>query len=503
MEKETQAEQFERQQFEGMALSHDLDENTTLFKAIFEDVDLMQYRPLDGCGRFCLIWSAGVVNSAVLEEHIIRSVLKNPIPPITERPLDHLSKHVLEISSMKLESNLPELVSALCYGDCLLLAEGDNRGLLMETKSFTSRSVTEPEGEKILSGPREGFSEVLMENLSMLRRKLRTGDLKLKYHHVGRRSNTQICIAYLGSLVKPTVLAELHRRLAAIDMDAVLDSHYLTELIRDQPMSLFRSTGYTERPDVVAAKLLEGRVAVFVDGTPVVLTVPYLFIENFQSSEDYYVNFYAATIARLLRIFGFLLAIVIPGLYVAILCYHQEMLPSTLLIRIAVDSRNVPFPTPLEVFSLLVMFDILRETGIRMPNGVGQAMSIVGALVVGSAAVEADLVSSNVIIVTAVSGITTLLVPKLSTAVPILRNILVLISAAMGFYGLMLGISFLFIHFLALESFGVSQVDWDSPISYQNSKDTLIRGPLWLMRERPNGLSDNRFRMARKKEGTT
>ena len=482
-------------QRDSMALSDDLDKNTALFKQLFADVDLMQYRPLDGCGRFCLIWSSGVVDTTMLEERIIRPVLKNPIPPVAERPLGHLMKHVLEVSSMKLEAGLSELVKALCYGDCLLLAEGDNRGLLMESKSFTSRSVTEPEGEKILSGPREGFSEVLMENLSMLRRKLRTSDLKLKYYHIGRRSNTQLCIAYLDSLVKPNLLAELYRRLDRIDMDAVLDSHYLTELIRDQRMSLFRSTGYTERPDVVAGKLLEGRIAVFVDGTPVVLTVPYLFIENFQSSEDYYVNFYAATIARLLRIFGFLLAIIIPGLYVAILCYHQEMLPSSLLIRIAVDSRNVPFPTPVEVFALLVMFDILRETGIRMPSGVGQAMSIVGALVVGSAAVEADLVSSNVIIVTAVSGITTLLVPKLSTAVPILRNLLILCSAAMGFYGLMLGISFLFIHFLSLVSFGIPQVDWDSPLRYQAGKDTFIRGPLWLMRERPNRLSTDSTRM--------
>jgi len=492
MANEAQAEQ---QALEGMALTADLAKNIALFKELFEDVDLMQYRPLEGCGRFCLIWSAGVVNTLLLEEHIISSVLKNPIPPVTEKPLEHLMKHVLQSGSMKLESDLQELMKALCYGDCLLLAEGDERGLLMEAKAFISRSVSEPEGEKILSGPREGFSEVLMENLSMLRRKLRTSDLKLKYQDIGRRSNTQICVAYLGTLVKPAVLAELNKRLARIDMDAVLDSHYLTELIRDQRMSLFRSTGYTERPDVVAAKLLEGRVAVFVDGTPVVLTVPYLFIENFQSSEDYYVNFYAATIARLLRIFGFLLAIIMPGLYVAILCYHQEMLPSSLLIRIAVDSRNVPFPTPLEVFALLVMFDILRETGIRMPNGVGQAMSIVGALVVGSAAVEADLVSSNVIIITAVSGITTLLVPKLTTAVPILRNILILISAALGFYGLMLGMSFLFIHFLCLESFGVPQVDWDSPLRYQSSKDTFIRGPLWLMRERPNRLSANKTRM--------
>ena len=243
----------EQPQLEDMSLSASLTENTTLFKKLFQDVDLMQYRSIEGCGSFCLIWSSGVVNTTALEEHIIRSILKNPIPPITEMPLDHLSRHVLEVSSMKLESDLSELVKALCYGDCLLLAEGDNRGLLMEVKAFTSRSVSEPDGEKILSGPREGFSEVLMENLSMLRRKLRTSDLKLKYYHIGRRSNTQLCIAYLGTLVKPSVLTELYRRLDHIDMDAVLDSHYLTELIRDQRMSLFRSTGYTERPDVVAA----------------------------------------------------------------------------------------------------------------------------------------------------------------------------------------------------------------------------------------------------------
>ncbi|HWQ50868.1 MAG TPA: spore germination protein, partial [Terriglobales bacterium] len=360
----------------------------------------------------------------------------------------------------------------------------------------------EPEGEKILSGPREGFCEALLQNLALVRRKLRTNDLKMKFQTQGRRSNTSLCVVYMESLVRPEILDELYRRLSAIDIDALLDTNYVIELISDAKWSVFRTAGYTERPDVVAGKLLEGRIAVFVDGSPVVLTVPYLFIENFQSNEDYYLGYYYTSFSRMLRIVSFFLAISVPALYIAVVAYHHEMLPNPLMLNIAVESHNVPMPAGLEAFILLIMFDILRETGVRMPLGVGQALSIVGALVVGSAAVEANLVSATMIIVTAVSGITSLLVPRMSSAVVLLRFALLLLASGFGFFGLTTGLSVLLIHMLQLESFGVLQLTPDRELRFQRLKDTAIRAPWWLMKTRPGAITKDRVRQRAGEEGS-
>ncbi|MCD7946919.1 MAG: spore germination protein [Oscillospiraceae bacterium] len=490
-----------REKIEGLHFSHSLEKNVALIKELFCDVDIMKYRVIEGQRSYCLIWSEGLVSSEQMDAYIIKPLLLF-MPPEQGGPiLDVLRHHVLQVNEIKKTGDLFEIVKAVAYGETLLITDGETEGLLLDTKSFTTRSINEPDAEKILSGPREGFSESLMQNLSLVRRKLRTSELKLKMRSMGQRSNTQICVAYLDGIVKTEVLDELNRRLDAIEIDAVLDTNYLNELIKDNKHSLFRSTAYTERPDVVVSKILEGRVAIFVDGSPVALTAPYLFMENFQSSEDYYVNYYYASLSRLLRFISFFVAITVPGLFVAILSYHQEMLPTVLLIRVAVDSRNVPFPTIIETFALLIMFDILREAGARMPTGVGQALSIVGALVVGSAAVEADLVSANVIIIAAASGITSLLATRLNAAIPIIRNFLIILAAVTGFYGLVLGISVLFIHILRLESFGVPQIGWDTTLRYQNIKDTVIRGPMWRMSERPNGLTEDKVRLRTRRGG--
>lgn len=479
-----------------------LDANVSMIKTLFGDVDLMQYRPLatsvnKKMVNLCFVYSDGVVNSEIIDAHVLRPLMEEHTVKSDEELLDHLMDRVVQINGIKKIDGITEIIRSLSYGDSILLADGFAEALLLDTKQFTTRSIAEPDGEKILSGPREGFSEALMQNLSMLRRKLRTNDLKLKYCTKGAKSNTQICIAYMDSVVKKEILEKLYQRLDKIEIDAVLDANYLTELLRDNTWSVFRSTGYTERPDVVAGKLLEGRIAIFVDGTPVVLTVPYLFIENFQSNEDYYLSFYYTSFSRLLRILGFFLAITIPALYIAIVAYHHEMLPNPLMLNIAADSHSVPLPASLECLLLLIMFDILRETGIRMPLGVGQALSIVGALVVGSAAVEADLVSAPMIIVAAVSGIASLLIPKMNASVILIRLIFLLLASCFGFYGLILGYSVLLIHILSLESFGVSQLSQDKPFHYQRVKDTIIRAPWWQMITRPWSLTKNKVRQNR------
>ena len=480
-------------------------EDIACLKKVFQDDDPITFRELstgtDGNIRACLVFCDGLVDSAIMDNHLIRPLTKLEKIPEGEAPPDALLSRVFQVNSVKKAEDYNEIIQSVTYGDTLLLIEGISEALLFGTKGFTTRAVAEPEGEKILSGPREGFTEVMMTNLSLVRRRLRTDKLKMRYYTLGRQTNTQLCIAYLDGLVNQKVLKELYRRLDLIDIDGILDANYINELIRDDAWSPFRSIGYTERPDVVTAKLLEGRIALFVDGTPVVLTLPYLFIENFQSSEDYYLNFYYTTFCRGLRILGFFLSILVPAVYIAIVAYHQEMLPAPLLISIATERQSVPLPAALEGVIMLVVFEILRETALRMQSNVGQAFSIVGALVVGQAAVEAKLVAAPMIIVVALAGITSLLVPKMNASTLILRFGILLLASCLGFLGVTVGVAFMLAHILGLRSFGLWQLTSDRKVRYQAVKDTVIRTPWYQMILRPEQIARNVPRQKNSREG--
>jgi spore germination protein KA len=299
----------------------------------------------------------------------------------------------------------------------------------------------------------------------------------------------------MDGLASTTILADLLHRFETFEIDGVLDVNYLNELIRDAPLSPFKTIGITERPDVVVGKLLEGRIAVFLDGTPVVLTLPYLFIENFQSSEDYYLNFYYTSVSRFLRILSFLITIIVPAFYVSMVNYHPEMLPTPFIISVVAARQGVPFPVVIECFGMLVMFQLLAEAGIRMPPGIGQALSIVGALVIGQAAVEARIVGAPMVIIVAITGITGLMIPKLNGANLLLRLFLLALASMMGLYGLLFGLVMHLIHLLDLESFGVPYVSDIIARSVQKNKDLAIRLPWWKMLLRPDRITDNRVRL--------
>jgi len=481
-------------------LTCSLENNISLFKELFSDVDPMMYREIDGGENgefhFCLIFSDGVTSAQRIDEYIIKPLtLVRDLPEKPEQILDYLMKRVLFINGVQKTNELKSIIEAISYGDTVLLVNNSSEAILLDSKYFLTRAIAEPDGEKILSGPREGFTEALMTNLSMLRRRMRSSDLKMKFLTLGKQTNTSICVAYMDNIVDKKILDELYRRLNEINIDGILDANYIDELIQDNKWSLFRSSGYTERPDVIAGKILEGRIAIFVDGTPVVLTVPHLFIENFQTNEDYYLSFYYTSFTRLMRIAGFFMSIIVPALYIAIIAYHQEMLPTTLMTSIAIDSNNVPMPEPVEALLLLIMFDILRETGIRMPSRVGQAMSIVGALVVGQAAVEARLVAAPMIIIVAVTGISSLLVSKMNAPTIIIRSAILLFASCFGFLGVTLGLAILLIHILNLKSFGVSQMTRDNPFGTQENKDIFVRAPWRNMTKRPYFLTDNKTRL--------
>lgn len=487
---------------ENSNLTVSYDENLKQIKDLFVNDELIKYREFcsqDGKRRYCLVYCNGMVDTVTINEHIIKPLQLAESEGEPQEVLDRMLSTLVQACDLKKVSGFSDIIPSVTYGDSLLFTEGAEEGLIIDTKGFTTRAISEPEGEKILTGPREGFNEALLVNLSMIRRKLCTNQLKTKFLTFGKQTNTQACVVYLDNIVNHDILEDLFRRLETIDLDGVLDGNYIAELIRDKAWSPFKSIGETERPDVVVGRMLEGRIAIFLDGTPTVLTLPYLFIENFQSSEDYYLDIYEATFSRMLRMIGFLTAVLVPGIYIAVVAFHHEVMPSSLMVSIAVERANVPLPASLEAFLMLILFFVLREAGLRMPTNVGQAMSIVGALVLGQAAVQAKLVAAPMIIVVAIMGITSLLVPKMTAPIIVSTFGILAFASVLGFLGVLLGSSLLLIHILNLKSFGVSQLTKDRNLQYQKIKDTFIRAPWWQMRDRPTVLTDNVTRQKEKR----
>jgi spore germination protein KA len=340
-----------------------------------------------------------------------------------------------------------------------------------------------------------------MVNLTLIRRKLETPNLKFKFMTIGVQSHTKVCVCYLDGIANQKILNELYNRLNSIEIDGILDSGYLQEMIKDSQFSPLRTIGNTERPDTVAAKLMEGRIAIIVDGTPEVLTVPYLFVEYFQASDDYYINFYFSSITRLLRILAFVLTTTSPAFYLALMVYHQEMIPTPLILSISSARQGVPFPSIVELLLLLIVFELLRDAGTRVPTNIGQALSIVGALVLGQASVEAKIVSAPVVIVVAISAITNLVLPRIVGTTIILRLVLLLLSSILGLYGLIFGMDGFMHHLCELLSFGVPYMLHLTSFELEDLQDTIIRSPWQYIKLRPKLITENnRLRQSRKRD---
>lgn len=473
----------------GAVLTSSLDENAALIRRIFaKDGTVVERRVenrLRPKARCCVFFIDGMADNKIVDEYIVKPIVDSAALGLSDDPAGDLAREVLVANDVRSESDIGTLVESMIAGDTLVFANGSSRGLIVSSKGYKTRAVSEPDSEKALRGPREGFTESLLINLTLIRRKLHTPDLKMEFKTFGTRSNTRACICYLESLTDPALLAELERRLSLIDIDGVLDTNYISEIIKDAPHSPFKTIGSTEKPDVVAGRLLEGRIALILDGTPMVLTLPYLFIENFQADDDYYLNFYFASVGRILRILGFVLSVSIPGVYVAFTTFHREMIPTDLALSLMQAHQGIPFPTFLECFLMLIIFEIIRETGVRMPSNIGQALSIVGALVIGQAAVQAKFISAPMVIIIAVTAITGLINPKVKGATIIFRFLSLFAAAILGLFGFAFVIGFLVIHLFSIESFGVIYMSQIAAVRPQEMKDNAVRAPWYTMKTRP------------------
>ena len=463
--------------YEQLTLTGNITEDIGLFRQIFVRDDILRVRNLKVGNSDCdcaLLYMDGMVNIDILGESIVCPIVKTKYD--TAPTVDFLSQNILFASDVAKAQKVSDMLRGIMYGDTVLLLEGSRNALVINTKGWRTRGISEPQNERVLTGPREGFDEAAMLNLAMIRRRLLTPDLCIEMLRVGRRSDTLVFMCYLGSLASPRTVKELKSRISKIDIDGILDSNYIAEHIRDHKGSLLKTTGSTERPDVVAARLLEGRVALVVDGTPVVLTLPYLFGENFQSDEDYYLNFTVASIGRALRWFCF---------FVALITFHPGLLPTHFALTVAELRAGVPMSSVTECLVLILMFEILKEAGLRMPQNTGHALSIVGGLVVGQAAVEARIISAPMLIAVAFSGIAGLLVPRLQGAVFYLRVIFCVVAALLGLFGLFSISLILIMRVLSMKSFDADYTLGLRTANCQSLKDTVIRAPWTRMIKRP------------------
>ncbi len=490
-------------QYNVSEISGNISFNIAHFKEIFKDNENLKTRTFESSGekpyKCAVMYMEGISNFQIVSERFIRGIM-GELPKNTSDPIKDIYSRMCCECDLVIENSEKKIINALTYGDCVLFVDGCTRVIIANTKGWLARPINEPENEKVLRGPREGFNEKISDSVSLLQKRLCTPDFKVRYLNCGKRSNTRIAVCYLESVAKKETVENILNRINEIDIDGILDSNYIEELIQDRKFSPFKTIGSTERPDTAAARILEGRVAIIINGSPVALTVPYLFIENFQSGDDYYINYISATVGRFLRIISFILSISIPAIYVALVTVHKEMMPTNLALSIISARSSVPFPVIVEALGLILVFEIIRETALRMPSNVSQAFSIVGAIVIGDAAVKAKFVSVPIVIIVSLSALTGLMIPRLRAAVVFYRIGLVLLTGYLGLYGYLFGVIFMTVQLLNTQSFGVNYTEFVTVPNMKNQNDIYLRLPWSFMTKRPESLSENKHRQKGKSE---
>lgn len=393
--------------------------------------------------------------------------------------LDMVMKDGLAMGESRMSADWNEAMLAILSGDTVILFEGADHIIIAGTQGGQWRSVTEPTSQLVVRGPKDSFVESIATNISLIRRRLKSSQLWLETMKIGSVTHTHVAIMYVKGKADPGIVREIKDRLNRIEIEGILESAYIEEFIQDKTITPFPTIYNTERPDDATSKLLEGRIVVLVDGTPFVLVLPTVFAHFFQSPEDYAQRFDIAIVMRLVRYISFIILILGPSVYIALTTFHYEMVPTQLLISLVAQREGVPFPAFIEAMLMEVVFEILREAGVRMPRAIGQTVSVVGALILGQAVVEAGLITPAMVIVVALTGIASFTLPayNLSIAGRLIRFGFMVLSGMFGFYGLTLGVIVLIAHMNSLRSFGVPFMSPISPFRLRNQKDAIIRLP--------------------------
>lgn len=443
--------------------------------------DILIYRFETEDKKACAaVYADGITDKELLGQLVAKPLSLSPAPKTAQD-----ARQLLYFPETKPAKDVQTACDEILAGNPLLLIDGIAEGTTLGTKKVSLRAIMEPQTSITVKGPREGFIEDVKTNMGLIRRRLKTPALRFETMEVGRASKTAVVVAYLEGIAQKEMVREIKDRIGAIDIDGVPDSSYIGKFLAKKPYSLFKQAGTTEKPDILCAKMLEGRVAVLSDGSPIALTLPYILAEDFQSSQDYFVSPYRATISRILRTLAVIVSLFLPAYYVAAELFRLQLLPFGLLMTISGSVQDLPLSPSLELFFLLIVLEILIEASVRMPKYVALALSVIGALVLGDTAVKAGVVSSPAIIIVALSGISAYTVPDLTGTLSVIRLAYVVVAGSIGTYGILLFTALLAYYLVSSDSYGAPLLAPFSPLIRRDLRDSIWKADIYSLDTRP------------------
>jgi len=498
-------------------ISLNIDENITYLEDVFKDCgDIVKRKFPVGVNKdiwLYVIYVDDMVNRNLIESRVLDTLMIEikKTPPDKNNLEYSLFKELVDggitTADIKESDNLDDACTEILSGNTLLLIDGFSKCIIISTKGFPKRGVSEADTEIVVQGSKEAFAESFRINTVLIRRRIRDTGLKIEQLKIGRRSKTDIGIVYIDDIVRKEILEETKKRINDIDIDGILDSGYIEQFIEDNYLSPFPQVQLTERPDKAASALLEGRIVIIVDNTPFVLMLPAVLASFYQSAEDYYQRWEIMSFSRIIRYIAGFIAVALPGLYIATAVYHPSMIPTQLLFKIASSRGNVPIPAVFEVLLMEIAFETLREAGIRLPSAIGSTLGIVGGIIIGQAAVEAGLVSPIVVIIVSLTGLCSFSIPNIAlvSGFRLVKYIIILFSSILGLFGFWVSALLILIHLVSLKSFGIPfMFPFTSAESSSDMKDTFFRIPIFKMKKRPIFANSNqKIRMRENKNSTT
>lgn len=441
-----------------------------------------------------IVFIDGMTDRTVINNNILQPLMLLSNLEIKEEPKDvgeFIFNRLIPYNQIKKVHNYTDVISNVNFGGCVIFIEGLEYAFMADTKFWDHRGINSPKSETVIRGPQEAFNEQIRANTALLRKILKDKDLMVQNVPIGKRSNTPCAVMYIKDIANDSLVREVLKRVKSIKVDYIFDSGELEQLLEDSTFLAAPQIFATERPDKVAMMLAQGNVAVALDGSPFVLVMPATITEFLHTTEDTNIRFPYVNFIRIIRIIGIAIALLLPGLYISITNFHQEMIPTNLLFAIEASRENVPFPSVIEIFIMEFSFELIREAGIRVPGAIGSTIGIVGGLILGQAAVTANLASPIMIIIVAITALGSFSVPSfsMSFSIRIMRFAYIFLGAVAGFLGIALGLVLNSLLLASSKSFGVPFLTPFAPVTNGKYSDKLTRKPIWKQEKRPDYLN--------------
>jgi len=479
------------------AIDSNLEKTIEMFKNFYsvplnKDIIIRNFSISGLDKKATVIYINSITDSEKIEEHIIRPMLTNTV---SDKKLENISPAQL----LNTHEIYEDILKDINNGNTALLIDGETKAYVFSSTKFQGRSVEKPLNEVVVKGPKEAFNENVIDNISLLRKKIRSENLIFESYTISKSSKNVLYIVYMKDLVNEELLKNVKSKINSIDVNAIQNLSLLEEYIEDRNKSIFPTILSTERPDRATSYLEDGYIALLMDNSPDSLILPATFWSFFHNSEDHYLRFLFGNFIRLLRLLALMITLFISAIYISVTNYHVEMIPTDLLLAMSASREVVPFPSIIEILLMEIAFELIREGGLRVPNPIGPTIGIVGALILGQAAVEANIVSPLVVIIVALSGLCSFAIGdiKLNFSVRLARFLFIFSAALFGFYGMTALFTIGLFYIVSLYSFGIPYLAPMTP-KYISSKDTFFKKILKNEQYRPGYLKPKD--MVKKKE---